>query len=321
MKPVPKRGLENIPWEGGAEPEQYGLVFRVFMVTVEMATAMLGKNMDQNRPLKKRMIEQIKRDIEEGGWTLTHQSICLAFVNGEWTLIDGQNRLQAIIRAGEDNPDVTVPLTVCFSFNVLSEVHRNIDTGTRRGIADALRIMGEPEADVKLLASMLPWIWREDQGDIWLTMLPSTAEAIATRLRHPKLDTAMKIGRRLQHLLPPSIAASLYYVLSGIDPDNDGPDDTEWFFDRLEDGADPRDQNQIRTHVPQVEHPIYLLREWLLSVKAGRHMAGPREMAMYTVKAFNLYRWGETRKRLNFKMSGPHAEAYPDLHETSANEE
>lgn len=67
-------------------------------VTPEMAEAWLGKNHDRNRKLRKGKVSEYEADMRAGRWVLSDQAITF---NTKGKLINGQHRLQALIRCGK----------------------------------------------------------------------------------------------------------------------------------------------------------------------------------------------------------------------------
>lgn len=92
----------------------------------------------QQRPPRWGAIQRYVNDMEQGNWALTHE--CVAF-DTAGNLIDGQNRLRAVVDAG-----VTVRMAVCY--NVPERQGKggnirtmdNINTGVPRNVWMALRI-------------------------------------------------------------------------------------------------------------------------------------------------------------------------------------
>jgi hypothetical protein len=116
--------------------------FEIMTVTPEMAQEWLKKNIPNNRSLGPAKGYTI--DMKGGKWKLTHQAI--AFSESGF-LIDGQNRLTAIAKAG-----LAVQMAVAFdcpndSFDVL-------DIGKGRTLGDALKIRGIANAKNAAAASI-----------------------------------------------------------------------------------------------------------------------------------------------------------------------
>lgn len=105
-------------------------------VTPEKAAAWLHNNF-RNRPMSDDVVAAYARDMKDGRWVPTHQGIAF---NDRDELIDGQHRLQAIIRSG-----VTVRMMVTFGLaSTISGSEMTtmdaVDRGRPRSVADQLRI-------------------------------------------------------------------------------------------------------------------------------------------------------------------------------------
>ncbi len=73
-------------------------------VTPAMAQQWLNEKNIHNRPIYERTVEAYALDMKRGLWAFNHQGICF---DEEGNLLDGQQRLSAIVLSGE-----TVPLLV-----------------------------------------------------------------------------------------------------------------------------------------------------------------------------------------------------------------
>jgi len=101
------------------------------IVTPAMALKWLAKN-KSNRPLNSARIGEYGKIITRGHWELSHQGIAF---NAEGELVDGQNRLVAIVRSG-----IAVPLLVSYYPDKRTAMGRPIDTGRPRSTSDVLGI-------------------------------------------------------------------------------------------------------------------------------------------------------------------------------------
>lgn len=93
-------------------------------VTPTMAKRFLEKNHPKNRPIQWGRVEAFVADMQRGAWKLTHQGICF---DAEDYLIDGQHRLQAIVKSG-----VAVEMLVVH--NAVGEFEAPIDRGQPRSL-------------------------------------------------------------------------------------------------------------------------------------------------------------------------------------------
>lgn len=105
------------------------------MVTPEMAERFLTKN-TQNRKLDQNRVQRYANEMRGGFWILNGESI--AFDN-EGTLVNGQHRLAAVIKAGIEVPFLVVQNVPTKSFLVT-------DTGKNRTSGDVFGINGTPSA-------------------------------------------------------------------------------------------------------------------------------------------------------------------------------
>lgn len=99
------------------------------VVTPEMAAEMLRHNV-LNRRLNKTRVQTLISAIKNGTWTESPQPICF---DKDGNLIDGQHRLEAIVRA-------EVPVIMTIATNVPSDAV--IDKGLERDTASSLYMRG-----------------------------------------------------------------------------------------------------------------------------------------------------------------------------------
>lgn len=179
----------------------------VVFVTPDMAERWLEAN-TRNRNLNEKVVRTYVRDMISGAWLLTGEGIKFAT---DGSLLDGQHRLTAIVRAG-----VTVPMFVMRG--VSPEAQRVMDTGKKRTAADALSVLGE-QNPAQLAATVRLALGVEsgfaDPGNFD----PTHTEVQDFVLAHPEIRSAVHFIRPLVRRTdcPPSVAAYTYWVLSGID--------------------------------------------------------------------------------------------------------
>ncbi|MGW9453042.1 hypothetical protein [Streptomyces sp. NPDC055632] len=118
---------------------------QIVMITPELAADFLSRE-THNRRLDRSYVALLAASILRGHWQLTHQGIAMDGPLSTGTVIDGQHRLHAVVKAG-----VAVPMVV-FE-HMPRETFSVLDTGRRRSSADALSLGGEK--DPTLLASTI----------------------------------------------------------------------------------------------------------------------------------------------------------------------
>jgi hypothetical protein len=103
-------------------------------ITPQIAEEMLRKN-DGNRSVREWWVKELAAIIKRGDWVLTHQGVAFA---EDGTLVDGQHRLMAVVRAN-------VPVMMAVTRNVQRDAFYVLDIGVKRSVSDILN------ADAKVL--------------------------------------------------------------------------------------------------------------------------------------------------------------------------
>lgn len=107
---------------------------QVVKITPDMAANWLTMNMQEQRRLEQKTVERYARAMKAGDWMLTHQGIAF---DRSGKLIDGQHRLNAIIRAG-----VPVEMNVTYGVERAPGEILAIDVGNKRTIANVIQMSG-----------------------------------------------------------------------------------------------------------------------------------------------------------------------------------
>jgi hypothetical protein len=103
---------------------------RVEFITPEKAKCYLQRN-QKNRIITPGVVSQYAKDMADGRWSLTHHGIAFS---KEGRLLDGQHRLEAIIKSGK-----TIRMMVTFGME--DESQADIDAGKTRTPSDRLSIL------------------------------------------------------------------------------------------------------------------------------------------------------------------------------------
>ena len=185
------------------------------LVTPDRARELLEGNV-ANRGLRLEAVHAYARDITEGRWMITGESVKI-----DWTgrLIDGQHRLEAIVESGQ-----AVTLLIVTGLDPI--VQRVIDVNVRRTAGDALRMLGV-ERNVYEVASAARLAVLFDRGEArrYGTSgrgIVSHAEIFAWVEAHPEIDEAAATARRLFTRLqvPPSPLTYAMWRLAQIDAED-----------------------------------------------------------------------------------------------------
>jgi hypothetical protein len=126
---------------------------KIETITKEKAREYLRFN-KKNRPLKSAAVSEYANEMRAGRWALTHQGIAF---DDEGALMDGQNRLLAIMEAG-------MPVQMMVTRGIPRQLNGNclcsqdvMDTGRKRTAADQLSLM-HGVANANLTASVARYV-------------------------------------------------------------------------------------------------------------------------------------------------------------------
>lgn len=150
-------------------PVQTRMKFRVVTMTPTWAKELLQHNHPRNRKRKWSKINAYARDMKQGFWRLTHQPIA---VDVDGNLIDGQNRLEAVVLSECDVPFVLC--TECERESILGA-----DLGASRNVLDMAQIGGTP-----FKSTDRPAVVRKMMTGLKNTPWPTNAEVMDFAAEH-----------------------------------------------------------------------------------------------------------------------------------------
>lgn len=264
-------------------------------IDADLAGHYLGHNLNNRNP-KLQRINNYARDMADNKWRWTGEAIKFA---PDGTLLDGQNRLMAVMKA-----NVTVPFLVIR--NVSEHSQEVMDTGAPRSFADALKLRGETGVTQLAAVTRLVSLWEQgipafrSGATKYGATIPQLFEVLD---RHPELRESVKRGASIsKHAdISTTCATFCYYILSEIDDE-----DADFFFERLADGVNL-----------DKDSPIRALRESLAGLKrerggvqaSGRYFV---PMAALIFKAWNKYRKGDPTQQIRWRTGGARPEEFPE---------
>jgi hypothetical protein len=258
-------------------------------ITPELAAEWLIGN-THNRTLKNEAITKYATDMAAGRWDLNGESFKF---NGDGRLLDGQNRLQAVIMSGSSIRAVVVR-------GIAAEYQETIDVGVPRKLSDVLKLRGE--VNVIDLASGITrlWAFEKDPEESSFNKSPTIHQALAFLESHSGLRQSVAPAEAARKAvgLRGSVGIAMHYITTSLDAE-----DAEAFWLRLTYGVEL-----------SADDPILLLRTALLADRTGSQrkprMTRAREWAI-TAKAWNAFREGRKLKLLRWSPGGAHPEAFP----------
>lgn len=241
------------------------------LLTPELAQEWLGRN-THNRPLKTRKIEQYARDIEAGRWLLTGESIKFAT---DGRLLDGQNRLHAVIKADK-------PIKVLVVRGLRPDAQNVMDTGVARTVGDALAMSGVSNA-MRVAASARIAMAVEQKVPLGTSRF-SNSEVQAWVMDHIDICEAHTILGTDSRLvpLPPAVRVYCAWRLMQVDE----PAASEFF-------------SQLATGVGTSQgSPILALRRRLAGTYGAERRITQTEQVTSVFRAWNAWRQGRPLERV-----------------------
>ncbi|WP_280489535.1 hypothetical protein [Nocardia farcinica] len=117
--------------------ETAAMEIKLEMVTPKYALELLELN-TRNRTVSERQVDAYARDMANGRWEMNGQTIC---IGTDFTLLDGQHRLLAVVRSG-----ATIPMHIAWGVDPAAQA--TMDTGRARTAANALQLEGAENATI-----------------------------------------------------------------------------------------------------------------------------------------------------------------------------
>jgi len=265
----------------------------IVCVTPKTAGQWLESQHGSQRPLNKRNLAAMVRDMKNGDWCLTGEPIILTTA-GE--LSDGQHRLTAMVQA-----DVTLDLMVVRGIH--KSAYTRMNTGKSRTASDVLHSAGYIQTSI--LASISRMVYeteKSDNGALCLSTNHNPTSAMILKLvkDNPGLVDTAREANRLRKVLSGMISPAVVGVLL-------------WYFSMIDESA----ADEFFTAVChgsnlELDDPCLVLRNRLLAQKGARRI-GRTEVAALTVIAWNKFINNKpcSKNGLFWRRFGPTAMPFP----------
>lgn len=261
------------------------MYFEEETITPAKAKKYLKLNIPNNRTISDYTVDTYASDMVAGLWVSDTGDNIKFNTKGE--LIDGQQRLMAIIKAN-------IPVKMWVSYGVAEDALPVIDTGRSRTFAHTLKM--QDVVDSNRPAAVIKWIYMFDKGYPTNkgSIKPSHSQLNILFKKHP--SSFVEAARRANDIRRTGMGMSgvggvAYFLFNRISPEY-----THSFFDQLVSGA----------NVPE-NSPILVLRNKLFKVSRDR-VKNFEVLALY-IRAWNnyledtsvttLYYYGTDKKQLN----------------------
>lgn len=255
----------------------------VVLVTPELAESWLKFNLN-NRPLSPFTVNRYTKYIEDGKWMFNGEPVIFA---DDGTLMDGQNRLNAIMGSG-----ISVPVLVVRG--VRRGAFVTLDQGKIRSAADVLATQHVKQQ--KTVASALNWLFRyETRSMLANGVRLSNGEVLSLLAEFPDIvDSAAYVTEKaLRGIHTPGPWTFLHYACLKRRPERAN------FFEQVMTGAnlDP-------------ESPAFRLYNWLVNAKkvGGHTIMETVKMLAVAAKAWNYTITGRSVVLLRWTNDEPFPE-------------
>jgi len=259
-------------------------------ISPEMAATYLALN-THNRPLVEKRVDTISNDIVEGNWTFNGESIKFSATD---KLLDGQHRLEAIVRAGK-------PIDSLVIRGLPEEAQDTVDTGAKRTLGNVLALKGE--AHVNTLAAGIRlsyYLTKYGEPKTGPLNYPSNSELLRYFAANADLRDAAPLASQAAHSslrIPSGMACTLYCHMTRLDPER-----AKTFWDQL-----------LMNDAPK-NSPIWALRETLTRDLSRPHRMGTNHKVALVIKAWNSWLDGRKMDYILWRAAGAGAENFPQLH-------
>ena len=257
----------------------------VVVITPAEAAEILRTKNKVNRAIDRRLVARLAASMKAGEWKVNGE--CIVFAP-DGTLLDGQNRLSAIVKSG-------VAITTCVMYNVPEDARATMDSGKKRTAADVLRFMGYKNSNIMAPIVRLAYIYDMLDREMNLNTRSYTINTdIITRhaeYLNPEIMTATTIAAGARRHLKPSVVGFCYLVFSR----------------RHQHLADEFFHTLKTQEALYKGHPVKILLDTLMNSYVHKQLPAREQIALY-IKAWNAYVLNENLYSLTWN---PKAEEFP----------
>jgi len=272
--------------------------FNEVLVTPDIAVQYLTKNQN-NRPLDRFHVLKLSKDIADGKWSMNGDTIRF---NKDGELIDGQHRLNAVIKAG-----VPVPMIIVTD---IEDPHafRTIDTNSKlRNVGQVLGLMNVKNGFVAgaVARRLIHWETTEDKSTFSLDVANyryvSTADIIQY-VENNNEEIQYMVLKMKRSLIFKQCGAGTILVTSLIICSRYNEEEAEEFINAL-----------ISGYHPQMDSPVIRLRDRLLTPPDRKGNKWELELMAIVFKAFRKFLDHQPIKQLRWVFEGNNKEPFPFL--------
>ena len=263
-----------------------GVTVRLERIYPETAKEMLKCNV-RNRPMKRQTIDMA---INNGEWSLNGATIVF---DDNGMLLDGQNRLENIVKSGK-------PIDTLVVRGVKSHSQFTMDSGVKRSLGDHIAMLGYKDSSKLGQATQRMMLYNEyglesslaSRGLKNYTTIPS---ALQYFVEHDEDIIALKKrAHNVESKYHGLSFGTVIVLMLDIEKDNE-PEDVKSFFDQIR-GIEPPCPVVLKLKQKLVDNGQKISR--------GKEGASDKKLAAYFVKAWNAFLRGDDDVSLVYKAGG-----------------
>ena len=253
-------------------------------ITPEIAREMLTHN-TMNRNIDRRRVEKYARDMKSGRWNLNGSTIVIA---EDGTLLDGQNRLLAVIDANIDVDFLVVR-------NVDKDCIDTLDTGLTRTSRHIMQIAQSEHS--KTTAVLTKLLWLHDLVDGNLAPKTCRTEVSNARLlsfyeqNKEMIEEAATVAEHGGHHFVKSHMALAYCIIGRR---TNHLDKLDLFFNAVKTGANISEK-----------HPVMTLRARLFDNRMRARKLSVQETLAAYIRVWNAFVRGKNLTTIRWNASEP----------------
>ena len=262
----------------------------VVEITPKLAAQWL-KTIVHQRPLNGVTLDKYIHQLQNGGWALNGETIKF---DAQGHLMDGQHRLQAIVKANKKAKSVVVR-------GIAPDAVNTIDTGRNRDVRDAMVYAGVKHASFAL-AGAARYAWRiTTDPRMQYRNMGSNQEILDYYRAATGFDNSIKFGDLAKGVIrSQAIGTALHYLFRQKNVEL-----ADQFMLQLGEGTGLNKDDTV-----------YHLRERLIKNATMKAKLPRKDVAAMIIKAWNLCRAGKLqapRQAVMWAAKGPNAEDFPTI--------
>ena len=242
-----------------------------------------------NRPLNEGLVARYACDMADGLWQQTGEPIKF---DHEGNLIDGQHRLNALVKSG-----VTIEFVVVTGLSFATQ--DTMDSGRKRSLGDQLAMRGYKNTNQLAAAIVMLMAWERSGKPERRAFKTTNSQALRWFENNPGVESSMNAveAARRSVRYPGSLATAIHYRMSLISPAN-----ADFFWKVLADGRSVSGTSTILT-----------LRDRMIKAAVSKEGSAQSMAVVYraalTIRAWNAWIEGRDLSKLAWR---PHTgEEFP----------